>query len=229
MIELKKYLMENYSKPLSEISKTENNNMLVQQDLEMISWDDVAKDFEEKNNEYDGRFATADGLYILEKEENMQLFFFEFRNIDYSNKEDYEMSKFHLKTSIDKMKKCEYDCRIYGEIEKISEYLVDKSHRSLRSKPSDSLSLFYNVMNDFYEDKNDKDCMDKVFKTEKFFFLVSNTESQYFKNKSNRHNRIIKPLNFLKRFEPYHYDMVFAVNESGFEKYFYQRNKDYFN
>ena len=86
-------------------------------------------------------------------------------------------------------------------------------------------------MKEYYEIENDEDACNKLFNTDKFFFLVSNTESQYnpYKNKSNRQNTIIKPLDFLKRFEPYHYDAVFAVNESGFDRYFYNRNKEFLN
>jgi len=144
------------------------------------------------------------------------------------------MSLFHLKNYLKQMKKCKHNCEIYDDVEKLSEYLVDISHVSLRSKPSDSLSLFFHVMKNFYTEEDDEIneiYIKKLFECDKFFFLVSNTQAQYlpFKNKNNRQNTIIKPLNFLKRFEPYHYKMVFAVNKSGFDKYFYNRNREFLN
>lgn len=126
------------------------------------------------------------------------------------------------------MKECEHDCKLVDNLEKISENLVDISKVSLRSNPCDSISLFYKIMKKHYNLEDKKAC-DKLFKTDKFFFLVSKTEFQYpqfHKNKSNR-QQIMKPLEFLKRFEPYHYNMVFAVNQEGFDRFFYKRNKDF--
>lgn len=230
MHDLKIYLENKFGKPLNEISKTEFDNTLIDKKLEMISWDDAAEYFNKINDEFREEFSTADGLYIIEKENKNQLFFFEFKNINFSEKSDRQMGLFHLKNYLKQMKECEHDCDIYEDLEKISEYLVDISNVTIRSKPSDSISLFYQFMKEHYKIDDDEAC-DKLFKTEKFFFLVSNTESQYipFKNKSNRQNTIIKPLDFLKRFEPYHYKMVFAVNQSGFDRYFYDWNKEYLN
>lgn len=235
MHNLKIYLLKNYGKSIKELSETEFGNELLDYDFQMISWDDVAEDFLKFNNEFNEKFSSADALYILEKEDKIQLFFFEFKNIDYSNIEDRQMSKFHLNKCIDKMALCPNDCEIYDDIKKHTERVVDVSNVSLRSKPSDSISLFYHVMKSF--SKNDHDetedfCKEKLFKIEKFFFLVSNTQQQYapfHKNKSNRYNNILKPLTFLKRFEPYHYKMVFSVNDTGFHDFFYEWNKKYIN
>ena len=228
MQNLNKYLMENFGKPANEISKTEYNNQVIDNEFKMISFDDVAEEFNKRDEEFNGKFSSADGLLIIEKENKNQIFFFEFKNIDYSNDEDRQMSIYYLNEYLKQMKKCEHECKVYDKINNISEYLVDRSHLSLRSKPSDSISLLYYIMKDFYENNDtDEMCINKLFETEKFFFLVSKTQAQYlpFKNKSNRQNSIIKPLNFLKRFEPYHYNMVFAVNQNGFDRYFYKRNK----
>ena len=94
-----------------------------------------------------------------------------------------------------------------------------------------SMTIFYHVMRSFLNnDVGEDSCKEKLFKSEKFFFLVSNTPQEYVlfrKNKSNRYNNIVKPLTFLKRFEPYHYKMVFSVNERGFHDFFYKWNKKY--
>ena len=232
---LKIYLLENYGKSIKELSETEFGNELLDYDFQMISWDDVADDFLKFNNEFNEKFSSADALYILEKEDKIQLFFFEFKNINYSNIEDRQLSKFHLNKCIDKMALCHNDCEIYDDIKKHAERVVDVSHVSLRSKPSDSISLFYHVMKSFLKNSTDateNSCKEKLFKIEKFFFLVSNTQQQYtpfHKKKSNRYNNIVKPLTFLKRFEPYHYKMVFSVNGNGFHKFFYEWNKRYIN
>lgn len=229
MHDLNNYLQNKFGKSVNVLSKTEFDNVLIDKNFEMISWDDVATFFNKVNNEFKGEFSTADALYIIEKENKDQLFFFEFKNINFSKVPDRQRSLFQLKLFLKQMKECPHDCDIYGDLEKISEHLVDISNVSLRSKPSDSLSLFYHIMKDYYKLDDDEAC-DKLFQTDKFFFLVSNTQSQYLPfNKSNRQNRIIKQLEFLKRFEPYHYNMVFAVNKSGFDRYFHKRNREFLN
>lgn len=230
MHELTNYLMEKYGKSIKEISKTEFENILINGNCKMISLDDVATHFNKINDDFREEFSTADGLLILEKENKTQLLFFEFKNIDYSNKSDRQMSVFYLKKFLAKMEDCEHNCEIYEDLKKNSEYLVDKSNCSMRSKPSDSLSLVYHIMKNYYELKKDE-ARDNLFKTEKIFFLVSNTQSQYipFKNKSNRQQPILKQLEFIKRFAPYHYNMVLVVNENGFYRYFYNRNKSHLN
>ena len=235
MHNFKKHLLEKYGKSIKELSETEHENSLIDNNFQMISWDDVAEDFLKFNNDFNEKFSSADALYILEKEDKVQLFFFEFKNINYSNIKNRQVNKFHLNRCIKKMALCSNDCEIYEDIKKHAEKLVDVSHVSLRSKPSDSISLLYYMMNNFFEDHPDETedlCKEKLFKIEKFFFLVSSTQQQYapfYKNKSNRHNNIVKPLIFLKRFEPYHYKMVFSVNDKGFHKFFCEWNEKYLN
>ena len=237
MQDLNEHFMKNFGKPVCELSKTGFNNVLIDKNFKMISWDDVATCFNETNEEFKDEFSTADGLFIRKKENKTQLFFIEFKNIDYSNVEDRQMSLFHLKNYLKQMNECEHDCDIYEDFKKISEYLVDKSYVSLRTKPYDSLSLFFHIMKDFYKSDDDNEdgeneiLIEKLFECDKFFYLVSNTEFQYlpFKNINNRQNSIIRPLSFLKRLEPYHYKMAIAVNKKGFDRYFYNRNKEYFH
>lgn len=233
---LKSYLLQKYGKSVKELSNTEFGNNLLDYDFEMISLDDVAEDFLKFDKEFTEKFSSADALYILEKEDKIQLFFFEFKKINYSNIEDRQMSKFHLNKCIEQMENCTNGCELYEDIKKHAEKLVDISHVSLRSKPSDSISLFYNIMKNYFENKDSGDAeekyIEKLFNMEKFFFLVSPTQAQYIsfkKNKSNRYNNIIGPLSFLKRFEPYHFKMVFAVNDNGFHEFFYEWNKKYLN
>lgn len=234
MQDLKEYLMKKFGKSVSEISKTEFDNVLIDKDFKMISWDDVATYFNETNDEFEDKFSTADGLFMRKKEDKTQLFFMEFKNIDYSNDEDRQMSLFHLKKYQKQMIECEHNCEIHDDFKKISEYLVDKSYVSLRAKPYDSLSLFFHVMKCFYnsdEYSENEILIEKLFECDKFFLLVSNTKSEYlpFKNINNRQSSIIRPLSFLKRLEPYHYKMALAVNKKGFDRYFYNRNKEYLN
>ena len=207
MQDLKEHLMKKFEKPVSEISKTEFGNIVINKEYKMISWDDVATYFNETNDEFEDKFSTADGLFMRKKENKTQLYFFEFKNNDYSNIEDRQMSLFHLKNYLKQMKECEQDCEVYEDLKKISKHLVDKSHVSLRTKPYDSLSLFFYIMKDFYKsDKDNEDNENEIFieklsKCDKFFFLVSKTESQYlpFKNINNRQKSIIGPLSFFKK------------------------------
>lgn len=223
--------MKKFGKPVGEISKSSFDNVLIDKNFKMISWDDVASYFKEKNDEYNEKFSTADGLFIHKNENKTQLFFMEFKNIDYSNVEDRQMSLFHLKMYLKQMKECEHGCDIYEDFENISKYLVDISHVSLRTKPYDSLLLFFHIMKDFYKSDYDENeiFIEKLFECDKFFYLVSNTDFQYlpFKNINNRQKTIIRPLSFLKRLEPCYYKMALAVNKKGFDRYFYNRYKEY--
>ena len=67
MQDLKEYLMKKFGKPVSEISKTEFDNVLIDKDFKMISWDDVATYFNKTNDEFEDKFSTADGLFIRKK------------------------------------------------------------------------------------------------------------------------------------------------------------------
>ena len=96
MHDLKSYLHEKYGKPTHEISKAEFGNILIDKELKMISWDDAADEFHKTNSEFKEKFSTADGLIIIEKEDKNQLFFFEFKNLDYSNEKDKQMAKYRL-------------------------------------------------------------------------------------------------------------------------------------
>ena len=81
MQDLKEYLMKKFGKPVREISKTEFDNVLIDKDFKMISWDDVATYFNETNDEFEDKFSTADGLFIRKKEDKTQIYFMEFKNI----------------------------------------------------------------------------------------------------------------------------------------------------
>ena len=128
------------------------------------------------------------------------------------------------------MEMCEHDCSIGIEIKKCSEELVDKSFAKLKTKPYDSLSIISFYMNDFFKDKSSEDCVEELFHIKKYYILVSKTKGQYNpimdiinpngpkKNKSNRNNNITKPLRFMTRLRPYHYDNIANINSDGFKE-----------
>lgn len=221
------FLFKNFGDTARNLSDTGHGNKWINEDMILIKYDDVATYFNEKYDDFEDKFTSADALYISRNNNEFKLFFIEFKNIDYSDEKDKLMNKYRLKECILEMKKCEHNCKIIDSIDELYSKLVDESKVSMRSKPFDSLSLFYYLMN--HEIINDLfDCRQELFNMKKFYFVVSKTIAQYnpySPNKSNRNKTIVEPLRFLKRLSPYHYTEVFVVNEGGFKQYFVDRYK----
>ena len=76
-----KFLRDNYSKTISEISKPSKNGKFIENDFMMISMDDIARDFAKKNSLGDVKNIphTVDALYVSK---NYNIFFLiEFKKI----------------------------------------------------------------------------------------------------------------------------------------------------
>lgn len=225
MQKLYNHLKKEYGDKITKLSSTSENNQFIINEGVLVSLDKLKKDYQ---NNKDYEFTSSDALFIKKHENgNFQIYFFEFKKLDPTSKEDWGMSKTRLQKCIDKMKNCE-KCAFIEEIKGCEEKLVDKYQLSLRSKPFDSMSLLYHVIMDFYPDMKDYECKKLLLKCDKYFYIISETSQEWSstpKNKSNR-RKITGILSILDRLKPYYYNEVFSVSENGFNDCFYKLNKD---
>ena len=215
------YLIENFGRPLNQLSDTGFGNVLMDSNAVMISLDEMAESLPNIKQEFKQHFASVDALLITENGGEFELYFIEFKNMNFNRNSDRLMSKNLLNQCIFEIDKCEYGCEVLNDLRKCSKYLVDRHNVSMRSKPFDSLSVMYFFMKDYFEFESEQDCMKRLFELKKYFILVSRTESEFFpsKNRNNRKNSIINPLKFLNRLKPYHYDEISILSYEGFFKF----------
>lgn len=203
-----------YNKTITELSKTGENNVLLENDFEMISLDDMSSDLVEFK---DNKLSTADALFIDDK--NM-FHIIEFKNINFNNEKDRLLSKFYLNHAIKVIDSCEHNCKLYNHESKFHKYLIDKSKLALRLKPVESLSLLYHYLCKYDDEENSKKTL---FNIKKKYWLVSKTGSDlnnpFSKNKQNNRRRNNKQrFSYLIKFKPYFYLDVHAINDKDFEK-----------
>lgn len=230
MNSFKKYLLDKFGDTAKNLSKSDGGIELVDEKCIMIGLDNLTTELLNSFNEINEKYTSTDALYIVEIDNCFEFYFFEFKGKNFNLKEDKLQYVSQLKEHIGEMENCEHECDIFVEIKKCSKELIDKSFVKLKTKPYDSLSIIYFFMNDFFKDKTSQDCIEELFHIKKYYILVSNTTGQYNpindiinpnglkKNKSNRNNNITKPLRFMSRLRPYHYDNIANINEKGFKK-----------
>lgn len=208
------FLKSNFSSSITELSKTSFDNSLVENDCMLINLDEMSQKLPKFNSGIKTIFASADALLIRKNGDEFNLFFIEFKNIDFSDNKDRLMSKYILDECIGKMELCHHNCMHVDELSMCSKYLTDRYNVSLRSKPVDSISLIYHFMEYFFDGMSKT----KLFNFNKYFILVSRTKIEYnhLKNKNNKNNSIIAPLSFLSRLVPYYYDDVLVLSEKNF-------------
>ena len=215
MNSFKKNILKEYGKSITELSKTGNENCLLDDDFVMISLDDMASNLSKGDI-----LATTDALFIDEK--NNVFHFIEFKNMDFSIKKDRLMAKYHLNNAMKFINDCEHGCPLANDESNFHKYLVDRYNVALRTKPFDSISLVYGYLCDYYG--NDKLAKEKLVNIKKYFWLVSKTNyefnSPFLKNRQNNHRRNKKEFfNFLSKLKPYFYSDVFAVNTTTFQHF----------
>lgn len=225
------YLMSEFKGSLRKVSKTDEENHFLDDHFAdnyfMISLDEMAKRV--LNPYFKGdQFSSADGLFIEKKNDNFIFYFFEFKNLDFSKKEDRQLSRFYLNRCIDKIKDCSNktescnDCDIVDSLNKFKKYLIDRKVCSLRSKPYDSLSLLYHGIDDYFKENDSFEVDKTLFSIKKVFYLVSLTSVEEYTspNKSNNRGKQFKYFPFLKRIKPYHFDDVCFINNLTFMNLF---------
>lgn len=220
------YLMSNFKASIREVSKTDEGNIYLKgsflDNYFMISLDEMAKRI--PNFKFKGdTFSSADGFFIEKKDSKFIFHFFEFKNLDFSNIKDYQLSSFNLNKCIAKIKDCSNknenckECNIVESFDKLKKHLIDEVVCSLRSKPYDSLSTIYHFMECYFKE----DVSNKLFSTNKVFYLVSLTDAEYNSpNKSNNHRKQFTYFSFLKRIAPYHFNEVRLINNRTFMGFF---------
>lgn len=229
MDSFKNYLLGKFGDTAENLSKSDNGNSLVDDKFRMISLDDVATDMDNSFDEITEKYASADALHIVEKDGCFEFYFFEFKMKNFNLQKDRLQYSYKLKEQLDLMENCEHDCDFFTEIKKCSDELIDNSFLKFKIKPYDSLAIIHFYMDKFFESKPSKDCAHDLFNIKKYYILVSKTVGEYTleddkkncnprgKNKSNR-NKINRPLRFMTRLRPYHYDSVASLTSRGFKK-----------
>lgn len=215
MNSFKESILKEYGKSITELSKTGNENFLLNDEFVMVSLDDMASNLLKSDI-----LATTDALFINEK--NGEFHFIEFKNVDFSIKKDRLMAKYHLNKAMKFINNCEHGCPLVNDKSNFHKYLVDKYKLALRTKPFDSISLVYAYLCDYYG--NDKLAKEKLDNVKKYFWLVSKTtyevNNPFSKNRQNNHRRNKKEFfNFLSKLKPYFYLDVFAVNINTFQHF----------
>lgn len=229
MDSFKNYLLDKFGDTAENLSKSDKGNSLVDDKFRMISLDDVATDMNNLFDRSTENYASVDALHIVEKDDFFEFYFFEFKIKDFNLQEDKSQYSYKLKEQLALMENCEHNCDFFTEIKKCSKELIDKSFAKLKIKPYDSLAIIHFCMDKFFESKSSKDCAHDLFNIKKYYILVSKTKGEYTleddkkncnsvrKNKSNR-NKINRPLRFMTRLRPYHYDHVASLTNEGFKK-----------
>lgn len=141
MLKFNEILLEKYGDTITNLSKTGQNNF-IKNSFRMIDLDKMSKSFPKINKDFKGQeFSTADALYINNSDNEIILYFFEFKKIDFNKEKDQKMAGYELNRAIEKMKNCEHDCFINYDKSSFPKYLIDKYNLSLIKKPYESLSL----------------------------------------------------------------------------------------
>ena len=222
------YLTENFGEPVEKLSKTSEDNLVLDSDIIMIDLDEMARQLPKFNDDFKGnQFATADALFISKEGSEYTFHFFEFKNVDYEKEKDLKMSKYWLEECLSKMNQCEHECFIKDESSDIfksnfQKYLVDKYYVSLRAKPFESLSLIHFYLK-WFKSIDDELCRNYLFNINKKFYIVSNTKKSFSypnQNISNLHMaKMIGPVKALAKLCPYHYTKAYAISDDFFQDY----------
>ena len=207
-------LSSNYSDSLSNISKTGENNSFIVNEKEMISLDDVAKDYAKEN--LIEELSSVDGLYYKIKDDKLIIYLFEFKKMDFFTK---QLAKERLKILIEKIESgslnenCEYE--IISELKEIKNEVYNKLPIQLKNKPIESLLLLHNL----YENKNGehKDIVD----IEKHYYVVSETSSEFApftknKSKNRKKGKSKEIFDFLDKIHPFPFKQTKGINYKSF-------------
>ena len=128
----------NYKQPVTELSKTDAENIFIIDDTLMFDWDEVSKFYSGNKS------SSVDAIYYSFKNNELTLYFFEFKNLDlYDEFFDAKkgLEKYIIKNDED------IECKKYTkQIRKFKKKLISKKIVSLQTKPIESLILLHNIL-----------------------------------------------------------------------------------
>ena len=216
-LEFLKDLELKYSDSITNISKTGEGNYFIENDTQMICVDKLSKDFAEDNSNEE--LSSVDGLYYVENDSKLILYFFEFKKMNFFAKDLLATEK--LNNVIKNIENCSLseDCEYeyLSDLKKIKKDIYNKILVQLKIKPLETLILLHNL----YEKENGEP--EDIVNIEKHYYLVSQTpneHSPYTKNKSKtrRKGKSKEIFDFLNKLYPFPFKQTKAIPEKSFLK-----------
>ncbi len=119
IVEQMECLFSNHKETVTKISRTDENDF-IENDTLMYDWDNITS----LNKDLYGDRQSVDGIYLHVEEDDVRLYFFEFKNLDLNDK-FFDRRK-ELKEIITNMEQCIWCCGYPKEIKKIKGKLVPK-------------------------------------------------------------------------------------------------------
>lgn len=152
----------NYKQPVTELSKTDAENIFIIDDTLMFDWDEVSKFYSGNKS------SSVDAIYYSFKNNELTLYFFEFKNLDLYD--EFFDAKKGLENYLIKIDE-DIECKKYTkQIRKFKKKLISKKIVSLQTKPIESLILLHNIL------QNLGISPEEIVSIRKECYIVSKTE-----------------------------------------------------
>ena len=154
--------LSNYKQPVTELAKTDAENVFIVNDTLMFDWDEVSKFYS------DDKSSSVDAIYYSFKNNELTLYFFEFKNLDlYDEFFDAKKGLENYLIKIDENIACK---KYTKQIRKFKKKLISKKIVSLKTKPIESLILLHNIL------QNLGISPEEIVSIRKEYYIVSKTE-----------------------------------------------------
>ena len=101
----------NFRKPISELSKTDNGNVFIENDTYLIDWDEISKSYNFDES------SSVDAIDYSFNSGELILYFFEFKNYDLYD--TFFDAKKQLETYINDLDQCVFSCCYPKNLEKL--------------------------------------------------------------------------------------------------------------
>lgn len=198
-LEFLEFLKKEYSKSLTELSKTNKENFIDDNTL-MISGDDLAEKYKPDKG---FTWSSVDAIYFTTRNDKLTLYFFEFKKI-YPEAEEMFYPERMLKKHLKKQESCEHK----EELEKLPK-LTGKIKNSLKIKPLGSLIILYTAYKEYckHSTKHSKEysnhSREVISSITKKYCVVLDEKSQNMVHIREKRKFNSYELDFKKKLSPY--------------------------
>lgn len=192
--------LSNYKQTVAELSKTDKNTFIINDTL-MFDWDDVSKS-------YDNDSSSVDAIHYSFKNNELTLYFFEFKNLDlYDDFFDAKRGLENYLTEIDE----DMNCKKYTkQIRKFKKKLISKKIISLKTKPIESLILLHDILHESGIPH------EEIVTIRKEYYIVSNTKIKGNKSNFHRKGRSKELFGFINQISPFPFVIIEPIDENSF-------------
>ena len=194
-------ILSDNKESVTELSKTDENYFIKNPTL-MYDWDTLT----ELNA--DDVHQSVDAIYLHVENEDVRLYFFEFKQLDVNDK--FFDAKKQLKESLNNMEQCVFCCGYPHEIKKIHKKLVSKKVISLKTKPLESLILLHNLLNKHGILSED------IINIKKEYYVVSLTQISTNKTNSRRKVKQKGIFEFMNKIVPFPFEKSEPITPETF-------------